>query len=304
MKYNHSMQKLWRLLFLGLAGVAIVLLAAGLSDLELLPGQTFPMGVLAGQQSIAGSSGVRLPTFLFPFSGYWPAVIVLFFMVIFCAWIITFILRPQARKRMLARLISYIIIFLTLYLFFNLLWSLDLTPFAKPEGDSGPPEFAAELAGQAAETPAPPSFVVDPPQWLVGLIVLLIVTALFGLIWLLWRRRRPAGEAPPLDLFVREAQQAVDELRTGHDLKDTVKRCYRDMHRILSEQRGLERPIAMTPREFEAHLTALGLRDEHIHRLTRLFENVRYSPQTPGQREEREALACLSAIVETYGRPS
>lgn len=297
------MRKSWRLLSLGLAGVAIILLAAGLSDLELQPGQTFPMGVLGEHPSTGGSLG-GLPAIRLPFARYWPVVIVLLFIAIFGLWIITFILRPQARKRMLARLISYILIFLTIYLFFNLLWSLDLTPFPNPAGKTSSSEVVTEPAGQAEERPAPPSFIVDPPQWLVGLIVLLTMTALFSLIWLLWRLRRPVSEASPLDLFVREAQQTIDELQTGHDLKDTVRRCYRDMHRILSEQRGLERQAAMTPREFEAYLTELGLRDEHIHRLTRLFESVRYSPQTPGQREEREALACLNAIVDAYGRPS
>ena len=59
----------------------------------------------------------------------------------------------------------------------------------------------------------------------------------------------------------------------------------------------------MTPREFEQVLGGLGLRDEHIQQLTRLFERVRYSAAAPGEREEREAEACLSAIVAAYGRP-
>jgi hypothetical protein len=58
----------------------------------------------------------------------------------------------------------------------------------------------------------------------------------------------------------------------------------------------------MTPREFERYLAAVGVQDSHIRRLTRLFELARYGSGVPGEREEREALACLTTIAETYGR--
>ena len=76
------------------------------------------------------------------------------------------------------------------------------------------------------------------------------------------------------------------------------------MNRLLREQHGLERKKAMTPREFANHLSQIGLKDEHIWRLTRLFENVRYGANRPSQQEEREAVACLTAIVEVYGQSS
>ena len=57
----------------------------------------------------------------------------------------------------------------------------------------------------------------------------------------------------------------------------------------------------MTPRDFEAHLASRGFRDEHIGRLTRLFETVRYSSSDPGPEAEAEAIACLTAIVNEYG---
>ena len=74
------------------------------------------------------------------------------------------------------------------------------------------------------------------------------------------------------------------------------------MNRVLQEQRGLERPKAMTPREFERYLLEMGLQDEHIRRLTRLFESVRYGTNAATPQDEREAVACLSAIVEAYGQ--
>jgi hypothetical protein len=56
----------------------------------------------------------------------------------------------------------------------------------------------------------------------------------------------------------------------------------------------------MTPREFEQHLAEAGLGDDHIRRLTRLFESVRYGSNIPTKAEEEEALSCLNAIAEAY----
>jgi hypothetical protein len=68
----------------------------------------------------------------------------------------------------------------------------------------------------------------------------------------------------------------------------------------LSSQRGIGRDVSLTPREFEQRLTAAGLADRHVRRLTRLFERVRYSPHPPGAAEEREAQECLQSIITTY----
>ncbi|HWQ12371.1 MAG TPA: DUF4129 domain-containing protein, partial [Roseiflexaceae bacterium] len=103
--------------------------------------------------------------------------------------------------------------------------------------------------------------------------------------------------------LAREAGAALAGLEAGADLRNTVLRCYAEMSRVLEARRGIQRDKTTTPREFEARLAAAGLRDEHIRRLTRLFERVRYGPRAPGPREEREALACLRAIVEAYGTP-
>jgi hypothetical protein len=65
----------------------------------------------------------------------------------------------------------------------------------------------------------------------------------------------------------------------------------------------LQRQEAMTPREFELLLAGAGLRDDHIGQLTRLFERVRYGGAAASERDEQEARACLSAIVQAYGQP-
>lgn len=296
-------QRLWLLPFLGIAIVAIVLLAAGLPQFELRPGQPFPFQILIGQQSgDATGEPIPAPTLPLPFLNLWAMVFVVAFMILAALWIVTFILRPQARKRMLARLASYVIWFLMFYLIFNVIWQLDLTGGNEGEEGSAGTELG-ELLNQGEEMPTPPVFIVDPPQWFIIVITLTILALLLGLAWYVWQRRS-SSEAQPVDKIVREAQQAIDEIHTGRELKDTVMRCYQEMSRVLGDRRGIERQKAMTPREFEEHLTKIGLRSEHIHRLTRLFEGVRYGAHVPGKREEREAVACLSAIVEAYGPSS
>jgi hypothetical protein len=152
--------------------------------------------------------------------------------------------------------------------------------------------------------PPPPDFVVNPPQWFVVAISILMIAVPLGIIWFFWYLLSGRKSDTPLESLTREAQQALEGLQAGRDLKDTVMRCYLEMSQILSQQRGLQRQKAMTPREFERYLAASGLRNEHIQRLTRLFESVRYGAKLPGKRAEQEAIACLSAIVQAYGNSS
>ncbi len=143
-------------------------------------------------------------------------------------------------------------------------------------------------------------FVAAPPAWLVLvtslILALLLALALAGMVWWIWLRRRRAVH--PLAQLAQEAQDALEALQAGGDLKDVVMRCYFEMNRVLREQRGITRPEAMTPREFERQLEQAGLPGEHVRQLTRLFENVRYGAKVPGEREERQAMTCLTAIVE------
>jgi hypothetical protein len=125
---------------------------------------------------------------------------------------------------------------------------------------------------------------------------LLVATVLVGLGWFVWRRRRRV--VPPLEQLAQQAEEAIEAIQGGADLRDTVMRCYYEMSRVLRQQRGIERHRAMTPREFVAFLGEAGLPTGPVWRLTELFEQVRYGAKAPGQAEEAQALACLETIVE------
>jgi hypothetical protein len=277
-----------------MAVLAIVLLSAGLSQLHLLPGQPFSLrqGELERGGEYAALPGGEALLAL-------ARAIFIGALLLLPVAIVYFILSPEFRKQVLRGLISFLSFFAIAYLF-----SHALTDFLNVEEEStrsgGP--------GQAEALPPVPiaEFVAAPPRWLVpalSLVLGLLAAALLvGLAWAIWRRSR--SPANVLGRLGQQAQDALDSLQAGSDMRNTVIRCYVDMARLLDERRAIRRQQNMTPREFEARLQEAGLPDEPVRRLTRLFEVVRYGVKVPGEREEREAIAALEAIVEACGSPA
>jgi hypothetical protein len=278
-------RRLWVVVFSGLAIVAIVLLAAGLADLEFLPGR--PLARRAQAEDTLGAFFGKLPGteicgFLF-MAVYFIAILLLPIAIVYV------IISPDARRRVL-RSLGLLLWLLALYVVMrgrpDLLEEFQL----QPSGFSSPDGLKLRTVDFAA------SF----PQWAVLLttigLAVFTAAALVGAAWFLWRRSRPP--ASPLEELAREAQEALDALEDGAEVKDTVMRCYFEMSRVLSEQRGLRRAKAMTPREFERQLKETGLPDRHVEQLTRLFERVRYGARVPEEEEEHQAIACLTAIVQ------
>jgi hypothetical protein len=167
----------------------------------------------------------------------------------------------------------------------------------EPLGDSQVPQAVPQ------DIPPTPDVVYtpEPRQWLIFAatigIALLLAAFLVGLGWYIWRRRQQPS--PSLDKLAREAQDAIDAIEAGADLKDTVIKCYFEMMKALKEQRGIQRQRAMTPREFEAELEELGVPTTQVRRLTRLFEAVRYGNKQLGEQEERQAVISLTSIVRS-----
>ncbi len=291
-------QRQWVLLVSGLALVALVFLAAGLSDLEFLPGRPHPSLALIGDvlRAIFGAipdSQAFGPLFVILI---WAALLLLILLVFYL------IIMPRTKTQG-SRWLGYIVWLLALYLFLR--FRPDI--FKEPQGGS-PAVSQAPLPTLIPSLTAAPDEIVasatefasSSPQWVVLVIALIlaILTAggLLGAVRFFWRRSHVSSS--PLEQLVQEAQEALVALEAGADVKDTVMRCYFEMSRVLDEQRGIRRAGAMTPREFEQQLKALGLPGTQVERLTRLFEEVRYGARVADEQEERQAIACLTAIVE------
>jgi hypothetical protein len=272
------------LFVLSIVIVAMLLLSAGLSELVFLPGQPIPLGY-----SPMGLWGM--------FDRPWQVKLfeTVFRVLIFIAVlilpfsIIYFLVSREARKRILLDFLRLLPILVIVYVL-----AQRMQPGASSL-DQGLPPALPDASSEA------PLVDVDAvlPGWFFGVtsvgLALLVATVLVGLGWFVWRRRRRDSS---LEQLAQQAEEAIDAIQTGADLRDTVMRCYYEMSRVLRQQRGIRRHQAMTPREFVAFLEEAGLPSEAVRRLTKLFEQVRYGAKALSQGEEAQALASLKTIVE------
>jgi hypothetical protein len=175
--------------------------------------------------------------------------------------------------------------------------TLQLEPAAEAEALP-----AVENLGALQEPGEDVSDDVGLPAGLTTLLSLLVSLGAAGLLYVTWRGRQRATDAPPLEALSRRAHEAIEELRAGSDFGDVILRCYSEMARTVADERGVRRACAATPREFEVELRRLGLPTRPVQRLTRLFEMVRYGRFRAGKREQLEALDSLQAIVDACER--
>ena len=203
--------------------------------------------------------------------------------------IIYFLISREARRRVLRTLLSLSWIVALYFLIRSGLNPLPqseaVLPDTLPLGDALPTDV---------------EFAYRAPQWLVIVmtigLAISIATLLVGIA--LYIRRRIQRKPSSLEQLAQEAQEAIDALLAGADLKNTVIRCYHEMSLILLEQRGIKRTETMTPREFERDLKDRGLPGEQVRVLTRLFEMVRYGTKVPDKEEEYIAIESLSSIID------
>jgi hypothetical protein len=278
--------------FTGLAVTGLFFLAAGLSQLEFLPGLPLPM--LLEQEAPPDGVGT-LPGGDAIF--FILRVVYLIGLILLPFFVIYLVINPKARKKFLKELLRIGSFALMMYFIFSLIRSFDQTE-KELGGEAG--------GGPQGGLPSPElvEFIPKTPAWLVNTLAVLLALLIVGLIGvLLWvfLKRKPAEL--PLRQIAEEAQSALDAIRAGGDLRNIVLRCYAEMSRVLSERRGIQRPPDMTPREFEIALERQGLPREPVQALTRLFEEVRYGAITPGKGEEQRALDSLAAIVQACGNP-
>jgi len=279
MEYNKNLI----LIFLAVMAISILVLSASLPSLELKPGRRVSMGINQAQESYIqdenGSEDAIEPILK-------TAIRITFFILgIVIPVLIIYGLRfPDIRRRFLRMLVFGVIIFAAAHYLQKRNFSMKMPAR----------EINFSLGDQMPV--ALEQYVPDPPQWLVLIASFLISAFILGIGIFIWRKFR--ARSSPLEQVAEEARKTIDEIRSGVDLKEGIIKCYYEMTRVLSEERGLKRRQTMTTREFEKQLEEAGLVSGHVKRLTRLFELVRYGSKDLGEREEREALDCLSAIAE------
>jgi hypothetical protein len=263
----------------------ILILAMSLPNLVLSSGEPFSLG--QPQPQAAGMSGI-LPggdAILWFFKG-----LVALALILFPLYVLYSLLTSQGRKRLIADLIVIVLLFLlTTYL-----QKLPLVQLTQQQAQTG---IAAQSTNEPSSLPVS-VFVAEPPLWLTPMVILigsiLVVVVIF--VGIRFFQRTPNTDFS-LDDLAQEAQNAIESINDGGNLKVTVIHCYREMTRIVKQQKGIERDKAMTVREFESHLVSRGLPQDATKTLTALFEQVRYGGALEGTHEETLALSCLTDIV-------
>ena len=284
-------QKLALIIYLGIAITATIFLSTGLSELDFQPGRSLNLlGLLLQSIRSIGTA----PAAASDEGGFSLELLRWVFWVGLISSIIYAFISPKFRRQLFRTLSTLLTLIVIVYLLADRLHRGD--GLSTPGGGSGGSE-PGEL-----KFPDPPPFVTDPTAWFLLAVNLFLVLLFLGAILLFWRLLRSRPDAQTL--LVQEAEMALTDLEAGGDLKNVVLRCYVRMSHVLRQSRNIQRGRAMTPREFETHLAQIGLRDEHIRRLTRLFEGVRYGAKSPGPGAEREAINCLKAIVRAYEKNS
>ena len=287
-----------RLILLGAAIIALLLLAMTLSHLTMESGVPFAeiWAFLVAQLRSDGIAG-PLPLATASSEGFTQFLRTLFTIVLlaFPFAVILVLVDPAMRKRVLKALLRLAIIFALLG------WFIDRQMEREEETLEGVP--TGQLGGELAEV-APfteeefsadrvSKYVVWGLSLLVGLALAGIAVATANRV-----RRGRAGSAEPWTKLADQVQAAIREIQAGADLRSSILRCYAEMMRIVRDSRGVQRTATMTAREFREYMVRAGLPAGPVGRLTELFERARYSADESTPQEERDAVASLSAIAD------
>jgi hypothetical protein len=210
--------------------------------------------------------------------------------------LISSLLDPELRKKLImtfVRLALFALVFLFLVkknpdLFSTFLSQLSITDA---------PALDPEAAGAAAPVFSPPQ-VSAWFSYAVALVIVLLVLAFLGWLYLAWMRIKEMSAAhQPLDELAEIARQSLEDLQAGRNFENAILECYARMSSVVAQKKGLQRDHAMTPTEFASRLTRAGLPREPVEKLTRLFETVRYGAHPVGLAEINDAIASLGSIL-------
>ncbi len=271
------------LIFLLIAGLLTVLIAAGLPQLKLQPGVPLPAPTDQGGANPTPKEPVVTVTVSLLFKTILAVILTLG--VIYVAYLL---LRKAPLKKVLLRFLYFAVLTAIGCIALLLLGDINFS-FQRGQG---------EILPQQVANIGPPLSPVPPDlMWVVWIALAAIFLLLIAwlVIWALrWRRRS-------FDGLALEAERALQALKLNQDFKNVIMQCYWQMSQALRSEQGIVLEETMTAREFERLAEARGIPHAPVHQLTQLFEIVRYGFRQPGPEEEQKAVACLQAIVE-YSR--
>ncbi len=270
------------IIFLGVALAALVLLSAGLSQLELKPGTPVPgsangSALTQEEQNLSSRVDARSLSVL---------------QTIFAVALLVLLISVPLRLIGLLNGRNVIRLVIAVVLLVALLSILPRAPGSQPV--ALPTEPSAAQNRTLPDVPVTP--LGKPPAaflWVAGAGVLLGA----GLLGLHALRRTPQSAAET-DGLSNEAENALQALERGENLSNVIIRWYLQMVQLMQAERSIERGDDMTVREFEDTLESRGIPADPVHKLTSLFEKARYSRETIDAHDEETGEESLKQIVE------
>ncbi len=272
----------------------LITLAAGLSQVSFVgtryerPSEGSAPGRLPEREGEASSPQPSPP--------WWTDLVLIAAGTLLIASVIFLILNPKDLKEVVQRAAVLSLWMVALYF---IIWRLR---------EMNPIRDLAELPVESAPAPSGPAQALpsfeqfQPPAWTTFFFVLTLLVLLGLLAYRLrraWKERRAESSLLTEELAAL-SRRAAEDIRAGAILSETILRCYQEMCQVLSAHTRIEIARAMTAREFEKKLAAAGIQEEHISRLSRLFEWARYSDSKPTPAQEQEAVAALEIIARVY----
>jgi len=286
-------RKLWTVILSAVALTALTILSIGLKDLTFRPALQFQQRE-EEQSQLPDLKDVIDKILAIPFQTHlmmWAALLLIMVLI-------GFLLSPELRKQFLqAFLRTAPMILILIYLLQN-----DKLPFLKNL------QIAPVPNGNLTNTnlPAPPVF--QPPQispflsYVISLSIALLFIGIVIIVNRWWENQKQLqADTHSLDDIALIARSSLDDISRGKDWENVIVNCYARMSEVASARRGLHRHESMTPGEFASYLENVGMPSNAIRRLTRLFESVRYGALKSTQKENDEAVNCLTAILHYCG---
>lgn len=281
------------------AGLLALLLALGgaLPDLKLAAGEE--TGLLALLQETwnpdrhapwgrgSGLDAAALPPFLLPL--FWGALLLTALYAI---------VSPAYRKALLGAAATALLLTYVLYR----LQTREEAPREVEAGRAGAMQGLGDGA-PSREPPTPPAWVEADRAWWVWGLSAGIGGAAAWVLFGVWRRFGRRAEDPRAGI-AQEAAGAMAALDAGHDMADTVMRCYVAMVQTFERTGQVRRTQAMTPREFESRLVRAGFHSASVRQLSQLFERVRFGDHPSTPRERAQARDCLQRIASAVTAPA
>lgn len=267
------------LIYLTIITIGMVLLSAGLADLQFQSGQPIP-GAEPSTGSIATAD--QTATRAAQIDKVLQLPLALAFALILLILIISLIKKAHI-KRILNLSLALVAVVLLAILLSQIKFPASDISYAEPSTLQPAPAVSYDIAP-----------IGEPPQYLFNIVMVFILLGAAGLIfWLVWQALHRRQNDSPLAAQAQAALQAIDR---GDNLANIIVRCYLQMEKVALEAQGIERQESATPREFKELLASQGIPLYPVRQLTGLFEKVRYGGKALDKRDEQTAVESLSAI--------